>query len=190
MKRLALAATVTRKQVADAVAAHDWQWVDEYPADAQAPYEQVWSDPSGTCTLHLVEDEIAGMSYLQLEDPHDSASHLLTALHKELPGWTLEEALIATQQGALDRSLACSVLAVLGPISAEPRVLAAVAQLLAETSAQVRMRAVVAAACLGWPEFVPVLTELAEKDPQDYVRWRAADAVTAFRRIGLGGPLA
>jgi HEAT repeat protein len=77
------------------------------------------------------------------------------------------------------------MIAVLGPEQFEARCHAAVAHLMSAADPRVRLRAVVAAAALGWREFIPQIKGIAVSDSTDYVRWRATDVLAAFSRTGL-----
>lgn len=183
MKKLALAYPLGLDEVARRAASLGWLFEEEFPADAECPYEAVWSVPTAGAQVHYIEDYIAGSAWFAFDA--DTSSNLEHLLVEHFVGRTLEQALDSAQQAAdpADQINAAAMLAVLGPDNADPRCFAALVRLMQAPDAQVRLRSIVAAASLAWPEFIPVLSEIASQDPEDFVRWRATDTLEAFARV-------
>jgi hypothetical protein len=184
MKKLALARPPELKEIARRAATLGWHFTDEFPADSDCPYEAVWTLPSGA-EVHYIVDDIAGTSFFTFRS--DASPELEAILVKRFACRSLEQALASAEQATdpARQTEAAAMIAVLGPEGFEPRCHAAIARLMSTADPRVRLRAVVAAAALGWREFVPQIKDIAANDTTDYVRWRAKDVLEAFSRSGL-----
>lgn len=71
----------------------------------------------------------------------------------------------------------------LSPPQYDATVMHALADLLQAEDAQVRLRTLVAMACLGWLELRPLANAVAAADTEDAVRVRAADLLLSYDKV-------
>ena len=163
-----------------------WHHLHTLPADAENGLEVVWQSADSAVDLHFVEDEIAGCAYLALRGAPDAVAAASIDVRAALPVISLDQALRRERlinPSAADLATLPGLLAVLGPPQYDATVMHALADLLQAEDANVRLRTLVAMACLGWLELRPLANAVAAADTQDFVRWRAADLLLSYDKI-------
>ena len=75
------------------------------------------------------------------------------------------------------------LLTVLSPPQYDATVMHALADLLQAEDAQIRLRTLVAMACLGWLELRPLANAVAAADTEAAVRGRAADLLLSYDKV-------
>lgn len=163
-----------------------WTHLHTLPADGENGLEIVWRRADSQVDMHFVQDDIAGQAYLALRGAPDAVAAAATEVRAALPVITLDEALRRDRlinPSAADLAALPGMLAVLGPPQYDASVMHALADLLQAEDANVRLRTLVAMACLGWLELRPLATAVAAADTQDFVRWRAADLLLSYDKV-------
>ncbi|WP_146074997.1 HEAT repeat domain-containing protein [Streptomyces sp. Ru73] len=168
-----------------------WPLIGRLPEDvsALAPRETFWGK-SQDLVLHYQEDVISkspcafltGANKKQVE----TAARLLEA---QLKPATLEELLKAaeaTKNLPDDYALAVLRLGLGAPEHFDERFSASIARAVAHEDEEVRKSAAWATSYTAWPQFVPLLTEMAEQDPSENVRRVAQKILNAY--TGEGTP--
>lgn len=173
-------------QTAAFTAKAGWSHLHTLPADAENGLEVVWRNADSTVDLHFVQDDIAGQAYVALRGASDAMVTAAIEVRAALPVITLDEALRRERlinPLAADLAALPGLLAVLGPPQYDAKVMRALADLLQAEDAYVRLRTLVAMACLGWLELRPLANAVAAVDTQDFVRWRAADLLLSYDKV-------
>ncbi len=163
-----------------------WHHMHTLPADAENGLEVAWQSADLAVDLHFVEDEIAGCAYLALRGTPDAVAAASIDVRAALPVISLDQALRRERlikPSAVDLSALPGLFAVLGPAQYDATVMHALADLLQADDANVRLRTLVAMACLGWLELRPLANAVAAADTEDVVRRRAADLLLSYDRV-------
>ena len=163
-----------------------WRHLHTLPADADNGLEVVWQSADLTVELHFVQNDIAGVAYLALCGAPNAVAAASMDVRAALPVVTLDEALRRDRlnnPSAADLAALPGLLAVLGPPQYDATVMHALADLLQAEDAQVRLRTLVAMACLGWLELRPLANAVAAADTEDAVRGRAADLLLSYDKV-------
>jgi hypothetical protein len=163
-----------------------WSHLHSLPADAENGMEVVWRSADLRVDLHFVQDDIAGQAYLALRGAPDAVVAAAIDVRAALPVITLDEALRRERiinPSSADLAALPGLLAVLGPPKYDAAVMHALADLLQADDANVRLRTLVAMACLGWLELRPLANAVAAADSEDFVRWRAADLLLSYDKV-------
>lgn len=144
-------------------------------------YEQVWATDDRATAVNYLEDPLVSLSYLSIRgaDRDKLASKFARKMETYDPEWALELAAGAvkpeTQLEAISR------LAVIFP-SHDPAAFEVFkAYATAAPNPVLREAAVNAMAYRAWPEFLPLLEQIAREDPSDNVRMRANEILPIVR---------
>lgn len=185
---LALDARATRADVDTFARTEGWHLEQTLPADRRHGFEQIWSAPDRSLTLHYVEHELAGQAYVVLRGP--SAAEAAQRLRAALPAVDLDGALALARRAsnAAELTSAARCLAVLGPPSYSEPVMHALADLLQSDVAAVRRQALTTIACLGWPGLRPLVVAVALADPEEGLRQYAQSVEHAFAEAAGAPP--
>jgi hypothetical protein len=183
MRRVVLSPGVSRDAFHDAALAREWRLARVIdPPDRSHPYEEIWLSPDERTAIHLMEDDMVGVTYALLdgERPEDHSAQIEEDLEtigaSRATDWLNGAA-------ASERVAAVSHLAVAAdPHGADPDALAAYSAALADPDPAVRAAAAIGAAYLVWPELREPLQALAENDPDAEVRRWAGHGGTALER--------
>jgi hypothetical protein len=183
MRRVVLSPAVSRDAFHDAALAREWRLarVIDTP-DRSHPYEEIWLSPDERTAIHLMEDDVVGVTYALLdgERPGDHSAQIEEDL--ETIGATRATEWLNGADGD-ERVAAVSHLAV----AADPQVEDAAAfdaytAALADSDPAVRAAAAIGAAYLVWPALLEPLHALAANDPDTEVRRWAEHGAAALER--------
>jgi hypothetical protein len=150
-------------------------------------YEQVWATADRTSAINYLEDPISGLHYLSIRGT--LASRLVTKLAKRLDVYDEEDLLEhAATATTLEEQVRALNQVAIGFVDYHP----AAMELLEgyATSAplpQLRAAAVNAMGFRAWPQFRPVLEQVAAQDPDEGVRRRAASMLPFVPPPQTGG---
>lgn len=157
-----------------------WKFADGGPGTADRPEEYVWLVDEDT-RVHWLHDPVLHIVYAMLIGP--DVSRLEGLIHFVYPGVTIDEALrrFTEADGWSDRVLSLSAVAAVAPEAFDQPVFDAISAGLTDENEVVRHKAVLAVFYARWPQFLPLLDEIAAGDPYDQARKDAALAADSIR---------
>ncbi|MCB5911741.1 HEAT repeat domain-containing protein [Streptomyces pinistramenti] len=148
--------------------------------------QMIWQSPSGI-SLHYVVDATSGIGYVTLAGPDEESVAPFTAqAHKELTPWSLEE-LFQRFDGEVDpieRGRLTLRIGLAAPPELNHGCLTRILSSLAGDDPRIRLAGLWATTYTGYQEFVPTVRELAQGDPENWLRTRAESVVAAFEDAG------
>ncbi|MFJ5674394.1 HEAT repeat domain-containing protein [Streptomyces sp. NPDC093097] len=148
--------------------------------------QMVWQSPSGL-SLHYVVDAVSGIGYITLAGPdEESVTPFATRAHEELTPWTVEELgqRFDGESDPIERGKLTLRIGLAAPPLLHQGCFTRIQSSLGDTDPRIRLAALWAITYTGYQEFVPAVRELAQSDPEEWIRSRAASVVTAFSSAG------
>lgn len=167
-------------------------WAKASTVEKVPPFSGVeitWSSSDGE-TLRYVEDEMTGNCYVTVEAPsRELVQRTTETVLDELLPWELEELLFAvdTATDAVDLGLAVIRLSIAAPSHREEQIFQRVRFALTHSDARVRDMAIAAITYSPWPEYKPILRDIAQSDPEQKLRERGGLVLQSFADAGIGG---
>ena len=167
-----------------------WPLVSEAPGDPDRVIGShvIWLTPT-TITLDYEEDYVARLSYVYFRgDDFTSLPGMVADLKNALRPWERDEFLQAVSAARTGQERALAVLhAGFGaPLEFDQEFFDAISSCMAADETPLRDAAVLAAGAAAWPQFRPVLEQVAANDPEAEVREMAKAALRAYDKFGIG----
>lgn len=201
-RRLVLRRFPSKDPVVAFANSKSWQKVSETPHDWELGIheEVMWLVSDGiyfyyteeyvseNACIGLIETSISGTSELFAEI--SDTSEPFVELEEEFNPWQLSELLASIDDSATPSELAGSVVrAALGaPVQFDWQFFVRIRDAATHSEFMVRDIAVSATAYPAWPQFRPLLREIADSDPVVRVRDNASFVLESFDRVGVPKP--
>lgn len=178
-KRLLLKDGVGTEAVKQLAAQHWFLWNRIEPLDDQ-PLVYEWATNASECRIRYVDDHRLGLRWFDVEGPRCEGA--IGVIRANLPVYDKEElvALCTAARTEAEGIWAAYKLAVFAGPSFDPELFGAFGDLANHRDASVRRAAVYAMEQARWRELVGVAEPMAEDDPSDEVRARAAAFIRLF----------
>jgi hypothetical protein len=160
-----------------------WPKVLEDPREGNRPHRMAWKGPWDGLQVYYVDDHNIKVPYLIITGP--DSEQAMEEVMESLPSYSIDTMLHdALQAGDSEaKKTAIRQLAVLGAATeTDPNILAIFDAAFLDPDPEVRRLAAGATTYPAWREFEPRLELLAEKDEDESVRQRAANALAALRQ--------
>ena len=183
----------TVEQVDEFAKGHKWPMVSVTERDREAGTdgEVVWRADGHTVggqvlrtgSLHYRVDAMFGIGYVSVSGtPKKAVEALASTVAQALKPWTVEELCRAFDEAADPRSQGQAVLrlGLAAPAKPDQEVVKRIRTALGDQDARVRYAAVFAASFTGYDEFLTDLRTLADEDPEEFLRDRAAATLRAM----------
>jgi HEAT repeat protein len=160
---------------------------DPADRDSATPPHVVWRIATEV-SLHYVEDDVAHCAYVFTSS---SAYNLGAGFHEHaqqhLPVFTQDELLAAYDQAADPEGRANALLgaAISSGRKYDEPVFRRIVEALRDRDRRVRLAAVYAISYSPWPEYIPVLREVAAEDADDEVRTHARTMLAVLDEMGI-----
>lgn len=195
-RRRVLRPETTVEHVDEFAKGFQWPMVSVTERDRQAGTdgEVVWQADGHTVgkrvlktgSLRYVQDAMFGIGYILFTgDPQGVAETLAATADQTLRPWTVQDLCQAFDQSADPRSRGQAVLrlGLAAPAAPDRQAFDRIAAALADQDARVRYAAVYAASYTRYGEFPPRLRKIAEHDPEQFLRERAASVLRTMDGI-------
>jgi hypothetical protein len=181
--RVALKGEAAKEGFAQLAYAEDWI-IDEIGAASDTePYEEVWVTADGDSEVHLVDDDLIGLVYIDIVGR--LRGELADLIRSRLDTFSKHEVIDAARLAGNPHELAGAV-RLAGVIATEvfdQDLFGIFLQAMENEDPQTRIAAIMAASYAEWREFIPLTGRLAQHDPDPEVRNTAADIHEGFLRV-------
>ncbi|MFI6563225.1 hypothetical protein [Streptomyces sp. NPDC050534] len=150
--------------------------------------EIIWSSSGGEA-LRYMEDEMTGNCYVTVEaSTGEEVQRLGEAVVDELLPWEREELVFAvdTASDEMEFGLAVIRLSIAAPRRTDETILQRVRSALTHDDARVRDMGIVATTYSPWPEYVPLLRDIAQGDSEHKLRERSRSVLESYAAAGVG----
>ncbi|MGW0825669.1 HEAT repeat domain-containing protein [Streptomyces sp. NPDC002845] len=148
--------------------------------------QMIWQSESGV-SVHYIVDATSGIGYITLTGPDDEAvSPFLSQAKEALEPWQLEE-LYQKFDGETDlaeRGRLTLRIGLAAPAEPTAGCVQRIRRSLSDEDARMRLAGLWAVSYTGYEEFVEAVQNMAQADPESWIRTRAESVVTAFSVAG------
>jgi hypothetical protein len=178
-----------REEVESLAVAHGW--AKSSTVQKQPPFsgtEITWSS-SGGGSLRYTEDEMTGNCYVVVEaTTRGEVQRLGELVLEELLPWEMPELVFAVDNAADEIEFGLSVirLGIAAPPHRDDQIFRRVRSALTHDDVRVRDMAIVATTYSPWPEYVPILRDIAQSDPEPKLRQRSRLVLESYTDAGIG----
>ncbi len=165
--------------------AYDQDWViDEIgPASDEEPYEEVWIPEEGAPTIHLIDDPLIGIVYVDIAGRR--RERLAELIRSRLDTYSRQEVIDEARSASSPDDLARAVrlAGAIAPGGFDQGLFEIILRAFRSEDAQTRVAAITAAGYAEWQEFVPFIDHLAHSDPNKTVREVAGSIGEGFHHF-------
>jgi hypothetical protein len=181
--RVVLKGETAKESFAELAYSQDWVIDEIGTASDEEPYEEVWITPEGGSELHLIEDHLIGLAYVDILGRH--RGKLAALIRSRLDTYSKEEIIDAARSAGNPRELARAV-RLAGAVATEgfdQDLFEIFLRAFGSEDPQTRIAAIIAAGYAEWREFIPLIEPLARNDPNQTVRETAASIGEGFHHV-------
>ncbi|MCG3041075.1 hypothetical protein ACLIYM_01630 [Streptomyces fenghuangensis] len=180
--RLVPKESVSRAQVLRMAERACWEHYRTKDAPGGPPFEIIWVNSEQDAVVHWIEDALSQVDYFLVDGPGKSS--LVKLIRSELDIHD-KDSMVELAYEARGTPRAMRMLRLLGVFCSEgfdPDIFSIFDQALRDPEPIVRREALMSAANAGWGEFLPLMDEIRESDPDKAVREDAGAISDALRR--------
>lgn len=166
---------------------HGWSRIDQ-TARGSRTIEYTWH-LGPVVTLHCVDDGVTANAYVFTSgDVSNLAESYLGTVESELNTWSISELIHQVDQSEdpLEHGRAIIRMAIAAPYERDEEVIQRMAIGLRDDDFRVRDMTMWAMSLCSYPEFRPLLQNIAHGDPEEVLRERAQMLLQAFDKAGVG----
>jgi hypothetical protein len=191
-RRYLLAPRSTEDEVATVAARLNWERLGEILEDSAnlVSHEVIWGRDE-KLTLHYSEDLLSRSPHAFVTGDDQAKVDIVSRIvEQKLRPATLEEILEAADDVAgniPDEMLAVLRLGLGAPLSFDERFFLRIRDAMQSSIFQLRKAAIWATSYVPWPQYIPLLVEVAEHDPIESLRSDARMLLEAYKSQGIGG---
>ena len=183
-QRLVLRKNPARELMHDYSRRMGWPILEETQSEEEIRSRVITLEIGGYSNLVYTEDTSAGECYVYAKGRSRAVvERLALSIAEDLEPWSVRELAEAIDRESSSAGLV-RLLARLGlsaPYSFDETVFMRLARALRHESASVRLEAVYALSYSPWPEYEPILGQLAAQDPDEEVRELARDILKLYQ---------
>lgn len=185
-QRITLKDYVTDDMVMTESCYNDWLWWGEISQTENTPYEIVFIKPGKKAFIHYIEDYMVKVKYIVAKG--EEANKVIEEAKKSLDCYSWQEILdeYATSENHRQKIQTVYIAGTAAPLRFDPEYKKFFDNSLQDEHPDVRIATIVAMGYMGWSEWIPVLRNIKDKDPDSTVRDSAAGMLDSFAANGVG----
>ena len=185
-KRIPLKDYVTDDIVVAESSYNDWLWWGEISQTEKTPYEIVFIKPGKKAYIHYIEDYMVKVKYIVARG--EQADKVVEEAKNSLDCYSWQEILneYATSKNHKQKIQTIYIAGTAAPFEFNPEHKKFFDNSLQDEHPDVRIATIVAMGYMGWSEWIPVLEDLKNNDPDETVRDSAAGMLESFAANGVG----
>jgi hypothetical protein len=150
-----------------------WRRMGVLPRKTTQMFEVIWQSPDESSVIRFIRDHLVDVEFMVFQGPQARALRELVAA--ALPIFDFASCLeMAHDDDPDERALALPFLAVLSPGVCDAELLELFWRLSGDEHDKVRLALLQALSRIAWPELRPVARKMAQEDPVERFRRRAA----------------
>jgi hypothetical protein len=181
--RVVLKGEAPKESFAELAYSQDWVIAEIGPASDEEPYEEVWLTTDGGSEIHLIDDHLIGLIYVDVVGQRrDQAVEFIKT---RLDTCSKEEVIDVARSAGNPRELSRAV-RLAGAVAAggfDQALFEIFLRAFESEDPQTRIAAIIAAGYTEWREFTPLIDRLAQSDPDQVVSDTAASISKGFHRV-------
>ena len=185
-KRIPLKDYVTDDIVVAESSYNDWLWWGEISRTEKTPYEIVFIKPGKKAYIHYIEDYMVKVKYIVARG--EEADKVIEEAKNSLDCYSWQEILneYAISDNHKQKIQTIYIAGTAAPLEFSPEHKKFFDDSLQEEHPDVRIATIIAMGYMSWTEWIPVLEDLKNNDPDETVRDSAAGMLESFAANGVG----
>jgi HEAT repeat protein len=144
----------------------------------------VWASMDGKTEIRFIDDRPIALRYFTVQG--DNRDLVVREIEDACQVWHFGDAVAAIgQASSRDAKLIAIYAAALSATSDDrPAEVSLLQSLARDDDPALRQSVLLAAGYLGWPELIPLVEEIGQSDPEEFIRHNSAILLEGFRRFG------